>query len=88
MVHGHALTSLRPRWPSLVYSKSEDRLTPDAPGDLRSGYEELAIPAKEARRRSALLERRLADLVNHAYGLTEEEIRLMWNTAPPKMPEV
>ncbi len=31
-------------------------------------------------------ERRLADLVNQAYGLTPEEIDLMWKTAPPRMP--
>ncbi|MBA2692765.1 MAG: N-6 DNA methylase [Rubrobacter sp.] len=68
--------------------KPEGRLTPGALGDLRSGYEELAAPAKEARRRSTLLERRLTDLVNRAYGLTEEEIRLMWSTTPPRMPGV
>ena len=38
--------------------------------------------AAEARR----LERRVADLVNAAYGLTEEEVALMWRTAPPRMP--
>ena len=32
------------------------------------------------------LERRLADLVNEAYGLTPEEVDLMWRTAPPRMP--
>ncbi len=75
------ITEVRKRRP-----KSEGRLTPGKLSDLRSGYEELAIPAKEARRKSALLERRLTDLVNEAYGLTEEEISLMWNTAPPRMP--
>jgi hypothetical protein len=67
-------------------STPEGRLTPGALGDLRSGYEELATPAKEARTKSITLERRLTDLVNHAYGLTEEEIHLMWSTAPPRMP--
>ena len=38
--------------------------------------------AAEARR----LERRVADLVNAAYGLTPEEVALMWRTAPPRMP--
>ncbi len=38
--------------------------------------------AAEARR----LERRVADLVNAAYGLTAEEVALMWRTAPPRMP--
>ena len=32
------------------------------------------------------LERRLHDLVNEAYGLTPDEVRLMWDTAPPRMP--
>lgn len=68
--------------------KSEGRLTPGALRDLRSGYEELATPAKEARVESASLERRLSDLVNKSYGLTEDEIALMWKTAPPRMPGV
>ena len=33
-------------------------------------------------------ERRLAALVEQAYGLTEEERALMWRTAPPRMPLV
>ena len=28
----------------------------------------------------------LSDLVNEAYGLTPDEVRLMWATAPPRMP--
>ena len=32
------------------------------------------------------LERRVAGLVNAAYGLTPEEVALMWRTAPPRMP--
>jgi hypothetical protein len=32
------------------------------------------------------LERRVAELVNAAYGLTAEEVALMWRTAPPRMP--
>lgn len=32
------------------------------------------------------LERTLSDLVNQAYGLTPEEIALLWDTAPPRMP--
>jgi hypothetical protein len=38
--------------------------------------------AAEARQ----LERRVAELVNAAYGLTAEEVALMWQTAPPRMP--
>ncbi len=38
--------------------------------------------AAEARQ----LEQRVAELVNTAYGLTAEEVALMWRTAPPRMP--
>lgn len=38
--------------------------------------------AAEARQ----LERRIAELVNAAYGLTPEEVALLWRTAPPRMP--
>jgi hypothetical protein len=38
--------------------------------------------AAEARQ----LERRVADLVNAAYGLTPEEVTLIGRTAPPRMP--
>ena len=36
--------------------------------------------------RRAALESRVSDLVNSAYGLTPDEIDLMWQTAPPRMP--
>ena len=32
------------------------------------------------------INRRLSDLVNEAYGLTPDDVRLMWATAPPRMP--
>jgi hypothetical protein len=32
------------------------------------------------------LEQEVAALVNAAYGLTAEEVALMWQTAPPRMP--
>lgn len=32
------------------------------------------------------LERQISDLVNSAYGLMPEEVKLMWDTAPPRMP--
>jgi hypothetical protein len=35
---------------------------------------------------AARLERELSGLVNRAYGLTQEDERLMWATAPPRMP--
>jgi hypothetical protein len=67
--------------------RSEGRLTPAALKDLRSGYTETATPVREQHAEAAVLERRLSDLVNQAYGLTPEEIDLLWSTAPPRMPE-
>jgi Eco57I restriction-modification methylase len=32
------------------------------------------------------LERQVSDLVNEAFGLTLDDVRLMWDTAPPRMP--
>jgi len=66
--------------------KGEGRLTPASLRDLRSGYEEGAAPIRETRVEASKLESRLSDLVNGAYGLTAEEIRLLWSTAPPRMP--
>ena len=43
-------------------------------------------PARRAAAQTLALERQLSDLVNAAYGLTPEEVALMWATAPPRMP--
>lgn len=43
-------------------------------------------PARRLAAEALDLERRISDLVNAAYGLTPEEIALMWRTAPPRMP--
>ena len=66
--------------------KGEGRLTPGALRDLKNGYAEMAEPVRQDRIEAAGLERRLSDLVNEAYGLTGEEVDLMWKTAPPRMP--
>jgi len=61
-------------------------LSPKALKELREVYSDYA-PHIQTRRAEALtLEMRLSDLVNQAYGLTPEEIDLMWKTAPPRMP--
>lgn len=66
--------------------KSSGSLSPSALKELRQVYQDYA-PDIQARQAEALtLEYRLADLVNQAYGLTPEEIDLMWKTAPPRMP--
>lgn len=66
--------------------KSGGRLTPNALRDLRAGYAEQAAPLLARRQEAQQLERRLAALVNAAYGLTPEDVALLWRTAPPRMP--
>jgi hypothetical protein len=44
------------------------------------------IPARDASAEIIALERKLPDLVNAAYGLTPDDVSLMWRTAPPRMP--
>lgn len=66
--------------------RSAGRLTPAALRDLRAGYAETAAPAREGRAEAAALERRLSELVNRAYGLTDEEVALLRSTAPRRMP--
>lgn len=53
---------------------------------LKHEHAESVEPARRAAGEVLALERRLSDLVNQAYGLTPEEIALMWRTAPPRMP--
>jgi TaqI-like C-terminal specificity domain len=62
------------------------RLSPGALSALRSGYMEQGTPVRQRRTESIILEQRLSDLVNRAYGLTPEEVGLLWATAPPRMP--
>jgi hypothetical protein len=53
---------------------------------LKQEYADTLIPAHDAAAQILGLERKLSDLVNAAYGLTHEEVALMWRTAPPRMP--
>ncbi len=53
---------------------------------LREEYTRTIDPARALAAEASKLERELSDLVNEAYGLTPEEIDLMWATAPPRMP--
>ncbi len=61
-------------------------LTPSELKRLRDAFAEIAEPARSARSHMQGHERRVSDLVNQAYGLTPEDIALMWRTAPPRMP--
>jgi hypothetical protein len=53
---------------------------------LREEYTRTIEPARARAAEALNLERDLSDLVNQAYGLTPDEIALMWATAPPRMP--
>lgn len=53
---------------------------------LKQEYAETLVPARQAYDNILVRERKLSDLVNAAYGLTPEEVALMWRTAPPRMP--
>ncbi len=64
------------------------RLSPATLRALKDGFHEAAIPSQARRAEAALHERRLSDLVNAAYGLTQEEVALLWETAPPRMPTI
>ena len=55
---------------------------------LREGHSRTIEPAQRLAAEALRLERELSDLVNAAYGLTPDEIALMWRTAPPRMPRV
>ncbi len=53
---------------------------------LKREHATIIEPARRARAEIFALERTLSDLVNDAYGLSPEEVQLMWQTAPPRMP--
>jgi hypothetical protein len=53
---------------------------------VQESYHELVWPGRGMLQELARLEHELSDLVNRAYGLTDEEVALMWRTAPPRMP--
>ena len=53
---------------------------------LRDEHERTIEPAKRLAAEALALEHRLSNLVNAAYGLTPDEIAVMWSTAPPRMP--
>jgi len=61
-------------------------ITPTRLAQLRAAFAETAEPASAARVAAMADERALSDIVNRAYGLTEDDIALMWRTAPPRMP--
>lgn len=61
-------------------------ITPTRLAQLRAAFAEAAEPARATRAAALGDERTLSNIVNRAYGLTPEDIALMWRTAPPRMP--
>jgi hypothetical protein len=61
-------------------------LTPATIKDLTQGYHSQTTPWRERLAEAAELEQRLDALVNSAYGLTPEEMAVLKETAPPRMP--
>ena len=59
-----------------------------APGlkALRDEYIRLIEPGRQLAAEALKLEQQISDLVNQAYGLTADEVSLLWHTAPPRMP--
>lgn len=57
-----------------------------AVNNLREEHVRTIEPARALAAEALTLERQISDLVNEAYGLTPDEIALMWQTAPPRMP--
>lgn len=53
---------------------------------LRAEYTQSIDPARALAAEALHLERILSDLINQAYSLTADEVKLMWATAPPRMP--
>ncbi len=63
-----------------------NKLTAADIAELKREHAATIEPARQARAKILKLEHALSDLVNRAYGLTPEEVNLMWRTAPPRMP--
>jgi hypothetical protein len=69
--------------------KARGKKNPLSLAALRSLRDEQArtiLPAQALAREALAWEHKISDLVNEAYGLTPEEIELMWARAPPRMP--
>lgn len=53
---------------------------------LKGGYTTSDEPSVRLVREADALDRRVSDVVNAAYGLIPAEVKLMWETAPHRMP--
>jgi len=66
--------------------KAAGSLGPKPLKELKEAYNDYAPGIQQRRNAGLTLEHRISELVNQAYGLTPEEIDLMGQTAPPRMP--
>jgi hypothetical protein len=66
--------------------KGAPRLTPAVIGELTDTHARYAGPMQQRAAEIRALERRLSDLVNQAYRLSDDDIALIRRTAPPRMP--
>ena len=53
---------------------------------LKDEHAKSVLPLHKLAREAEQLERRVSDVVNAAFGLTPDDVKLMWDTAPPRMP--
>lgn len=65
---------------------SGERLTASDVAALRQEFSNMIGPVQKLLPKPRRLESEVAQRVNEAYGLTEEEVDLLWRTAPPRMP--
>lgn len=66
--------------------KAASRLGPKDLSELREVHAQYADPARTRAAETRNLEHQVAGLIYQAYGLTEPEIQLIRDTAPPRMP--
>lgn len=66
--------------------RAAGRLSPAALRDLRDTFTQSAPQLRALVAEAQGHERRVAALVNAAYGLTPADVDLLWRTAPPRMP--
>ena len=53
---------------------------------LKDEHAKSVLPLHTLAREVERLERQVSDVVNAAFGLTADDVKLMWDTAPPRMP--
>lgn len=67
--------------------RGEPKLSTAGQRELRKVFDAEVVPLKEAVSVMRAKERALSHIVNRAYGLTPDDENLLWETAPPRMPD-